>query len=163
MCKKKPFLPALALFALPFRLPLLPASAALVCICALLGHPPLHCSRRLSLPDDWPPCPSAVSLFVGSDMASLRTSRCFRPTKRGFSTSSAALSARRPVELAHDHYPAVASSSSSGKGPLVILHGLFGSKQNWRSLAKSLAQRTSRDVYTLVRLRITFALGQDPV
>ncbi|KAI8076503.1 Alpha/Beta hydrolase protein [Gilbertella persicaria] len=36
-----------------------------------------------------------------------------------------------------------------GKHPLVICHGLFGSKQNWRSLAKHLCQSCQRDVYTL--------------
>jgi len=33
---------------------------------------------------------------------------------------------------------------------LVICHGLFGSKQNWRSLAKAFAQRLGMNVYTLV-------------
>jgi abhydrolase domain-containing protein 11 len=30
--------------------------------------------------------------------------------------------------------------------PLIILHGLFGSKQNWRSLGKSLAQKLESEV-----------------
>ncbi|CAN3485173.1 probable alcohol acetyltransferase [Diutina catenulata] len=33
--------------------------------------------------------------------------------------------------------------------PLVVLHGLFGSKANSRTVAKSLAERLSRNVYTL--------------
>ncbi|CAG8517407.1 10319_t:CDS:10 [Ambispora gerdemannii] len=33
--------------------------------------------------------------------------------------------------------------------PLVILHGLFGSKQNWKSLAKAFAQRLNTRVFTL--------------
>lgn len=33
--------------------------------------------------------------------------------------------------------------------PLIILHGLFGSKQNWRSLAKKLSQLTQQTVFTL--------------
>ncbi|CAG8766234.1 323_t:CDS:2, partial [Dentiscutata heterogama] len=33
--------------------------------------------------------------------------------------------------------------------PLIILHGLFGSKQNWRSLAKVFAQRLNTRVFTL--------------
>ncbi|KAI8138194.1 Alpha/Beta hydrolase protein, partial [Fennellomyces sp. T-0311] len=33
--------------------------------------------------------------------------------------------------------------------PLIVCHGLFGSKQNWRSLGKSMSQRLDRDVYTL--------------
>lgn len=35
------------------------------------------------------------------------------------------------------------------KPPFVILHGLFGSKQNWRSLGKSFASRLQTPVYTL--------------
>ncbi|KAI8367300.1 Alpha/Beta hydrolase protein [Blakeslea trispora] len=35
------------------------------------------------------------------------------------------------------------------KEPLIICHGLFGSKQNWRSLAKSLSQSCQRDVYAI--------------
>ncbi|KAI8804234.1 Alpha/Beta hydrolase protein [Cladochytrium replicatum] len=33
--------------------------------------------------------------------------------------------------------------------PMLILHGLFGSKQNWRSLSKSMAQRLQTNVYAL--------------
>lgn len=54
------------------------------------------------------------------------------------------------VKLAVDRYPKPSEASSS-KGPLVILHGLYGSKQNWRTLAKRLAQGTQSDVYALVR------------
>lgn len=43
------------------------------------------------------------------------------------------------------------AADDSSKAPLVVLHGLFGSKQNWRSLAKGLAQRLGRDIFTLVR------------
>lgn len=33
---------------------------------------------------------------------------------------------------------------------MIICHGLFGSKQNWRSLAKAFAQKLGMNVYTLV-------------
>lgn len=39
------------------------------------------------------------------------------------------------------------SSTTSNPTPLLIFHGLFGSKTNWRSLSKTLAKRTGRDVY----------------
>ncbi|BGP46256.1 hypothetical protein JCM10450v2_002096 [Rhodotorula kratochvilovae] len=43
---------------------------------------------------------------------------------------------------------APAGTTASG-APLVVLHGLYGSKQNWRSLAKGMAARLARDVFTL--------------
>ena len=58
-----------------------------------------------------------------------------------------------PVSLAYDLHRAPSSGSTrQGQGPLVILHGLYGSKQNWRSLSKALAQATGRNVYALVRI-----------
>lgn len=48
------------------------------------------------------------------------------------------------VALAHDAY----GTSETDRGtPLIILHGLFGSATNWRSIAKKLAQRLS--IYAL--------------
>ncbi|XP_077509917.1 sn-1-specific diacylglycerol lipase ABHD11-like isoform X1 [Amblyomma americanum] len=35
------------------------------------------------------------------------------------------------------------------KPPIVILHGLFGSKNNWKSLSKAMVNATKRKVYTL--------------
>ncbi|XP_048839861.1 protein ABHD11 isoform X2 [Brienomyrus brachyistius] len=49
-----------------------------------------------------------------------------------------------PVNLTYDVF--------DGKGtdpPLVFLHGLFGSKSNFHSIAKSLVQRTGRKVLTI--------------
>ncbi|KAJ2787289.1 hypothetical protein GGI15_000839 [Coemansia interrupta] len=39
------------------------------------------------------------------------------------------------------------SESGSTKQPLLILHGLFGSKQNWRAIAKQLTRTLDRDTY----------------
>ena len=55
-----------------------------------------------------------------------------------------------PVKLAYESQLPVAGQSSS-KAPLVVLHGLYGSKQNWRSLAKGMASKLGREVFTLVR------------
>ncbi|KAI7881504.1 Alpha/Beta hydrolase protein [Mucor mucedo] len=35
------------------------------------------------------------------------------------------------------------------KAPLIICHGLFGSKQNWKSLAKNINEQTQSPVYTV--------------
>ncbi|KAM6985707.1 sn-1-specific diacylglycerol lipase ABHD11 [Aplochiton taeniatus] len=53
-------------------------------------------------------------------------------------------SSASPVNLTYDVF--------DGKGentPLVFLHGLFGSKSNFHSIAKSLVQRTGRKVLTI--------------
>ena len=68
---------------------------------------------------------------------------------RAYSSSSS--SSSQPVELSFDLHPAPkVETSAKPSSPLVILHGLYGSKQNWRSLSRGLAQRTGRDVYALV-------------
>ncbi|OCF34688.1 mitochondrial protein [Kwoniella heveanensis CBS 569] len=64
------------------------------------------------------------------------------------SSSSNAPPARQiPIEMAYD---VVEPSEYTAKGQsLVICHGLFGSKQNWRSLAKLFASKLGMPVYTL--------------
>lgn len=37
-------------------------------------------------------------------------------------------------------------TTDPSRSPLVTFHGLFGSKQNWRSISKSLAAKTNRRV-----------------
>lgn len=46
-----------------------------------------------------------------------------------------------PVNLTYDVFDGKGEST-----PLVFLHGLFGSKSNFHSIAKSLVQRTGRKV-----------------
>ncbi|ORX60702.1 alpha/beta-hydrolase [Hesseltinella vesiculosa] len=71
---------------------------------------------------------------------------------RSFTTSC------RPVRLAFDKYSPKQGSQGS---PLVICHGLFGSKQNWTSLCRAAAQRFQRDIYA-VDLRNHGSSPQDP-
>ncbi|KAJ2698382.1 hypothetical protein H4R19_005598 [Coemansia spiralis] len=42
-----------------------------------------------------------------------------------------------------------AAEAPAGRAPLVVVHGLFGSKQNWRAIAKQLARTLGRDVYSV--------------
>ncbi|TYJ57736.1 hypothetical protein B9479_001590 [Cryptococcus floricola] len=54
-----------------------------------------------------------------------------------------------PVELSYDVVePSKPSPEAEGQS-LVICHGLFGSKQNWRSLAKAFAAQLGMPVYAL--------------
>ncbi|XP_031713284.1 sn-1-specific diacylglycerol lipase ABHD11 [Anarrhichthys ocellatus] len=59
------------------------------------------------------------------------------PAVRSASSSS-------PVNLTYDVFDGKGDST-----PLVFLHGLFGSKSNFHSIAKSLVQRTGRKVLTV--------------
>jgi pimeloyl-ACP methyl ester carboxylesterase len=55
-----------------------------------------------------------------------------------------------PVELSYERYPPPADTPcTSSSSALVILHGLFGSKQNWRSLSRAFAQKLGIPVYAL--------------
>lgn len=55
-----------------------------------------------------------------------------------------ASSSASPVNLTYDVFDGKGEST-----PLVFLHGLFGSKSNFHSIAKSLVQRTGRKVLTI--------------
>ncbi|XP_068679261.1 sn-1-specific diacylglycerol lipase ABHD11-like [Montipora capricornis] len=57
------------------------------------------------------------------------------------------LNASSPVRIAYDHTDA--SSDGEDLPPLVILHGLFGSKTNWRTLAKRFHKDTGRKILTI--------------
>jgi len=48
------------------------------------------------------------------------------------------------VRLAYESIDA--TTDGENLPPLVILHGLFGSKQNWRTLAKLFQRETGRQV-----------------
>lgn len=55
-----------------------------------------------------------------------------------------------PVKLAYASYES--TKESSGKtsvAPIMIMHGLFGSKSNWNSLAKAIHQKTNRKLNEL--------------
>ncbi|KAJ1654789.1 hypothetical protein IWQ61_005338 [Dispira simplex] len=53
------------------------------------------------------------------------------------------------VTLAYSMSTPAEPSSASYRRPVVILHGLLGSKQNWNSLSKALAQHIQTEVYSL--------------
>ncbi|KAF8532296.1 alpha/beta-hydrolase [Gautieria morchelliformis] len=54
----------------------------------------------------------------------------------------------QPLELQYERIESPTSGDPVGD-PLVICHGLFGSKQNWRSLSKAFAARLHADIYSL--------------
>ncbi|KAH8421419.1 hypothetical protein KR009_006363 [Drosophila setifemur] len=51
-----------------------------------------------------------------------------------------------PVELSFDVYQ---GEEEPKQAPLLALHGLFGSKQNWRGVSKAMVRRSPRQIYNL--------------
>lgn len=80
-------------------------------------------------------------------LSSPLVSRCYSSTTN-----------RAAVQLAYDHIP----SKASDKTPIVILHGLFGSKLNNRTIGRGLNKNLDRDVF-LVDLRNHGDSPRDPV
>lgn len=82
---------------------------------------------------------------------SLRTSHCYlaklheRPLEQVFKYSRTALSQKiDPVNLAYASYESTKSTNKDEiQPPLLVNHGLFGSKANWNSLCKVFHQQTS--------------------
>lgn len=54
-----------------------------------------------------------------------------------------------PVKLAYASYETMNETKESSKRPVMIMHGLFGSKNNWNSLSKAVHQQTDRKVITI--------------
>ncbi|CUS11925.1 unnamed protein product [Tuber aestivum] len=54
-----------------------------------------------------------------------------------------------PVPLAYHLHPAPIPSAAKNDSPLIVMHGLFGSRQNNHSISKALAKDLNRPVYTL--------------
>ncbi|OCF58129.1 mitochondrial protein [Kwoniella mangroviensis CBS 10435] len=105
--------------------------------------------------------PSRRSIPVVSPIARsfINTARpCLRRQPRPFTSASPCFVKQKhttssppkhviPIDMAFD---VVQPNEVTAKGQsLVICHGLFGSKQNWRSLAKTFASKLGMPVYTL--------------
>ncbi|KZW00193.1 alpha/beta-hydrolase [Exidia glandulosa HHB12029] len=69
-----------------------------------------------------------------------RRLRALEPCRRAFSTHHTV-----KVELSYD----VVHVTEPRTVPLLLIHGLYGSKQNWRSLSKTLSRTLGAPVYAL--------------
>jgi len=54
-----------------------------------------------------------------------------------------------PVPLSFTEVPKPSPQAALSQ-PVVILHGLFGSKQNWKALSKAMASRLNTRVFAVV-------------
>ncbi|KAH8276099.1 hypothetical protein KR044_002167 [Drosophila immigrans] len=52
-----------------------------------------------------------------------------------------------PIAMSYEEFNT--PNTDPQKPPLIILHGLFGCKQNWRSVSKALASKTNRRIFTV--------------
>lgn len=53
------------------------------------------------------------------------------------------------IDLAYASYESTADLNESSHPPLVILHGLLGSKNNWNSMSKAIHRATGRKVISV--------------
>ncbi|KAF9113879.1 hypothetical protein BGX27_000635 [Mortierella sp. AM989] len=68
---------------------------------------------------------------------------------RYLATSTTSPKLLSPVTLAYKENPKPSPQKEARSQPIVILHGLFGSKQNWGALSKALATRLNTRVFAL--------------
>lgn len=63
-----------------------------------------------------------------------------------------------PVKLAYASYESMKGNKDNPKEPIMIMHGLFGSKNNWSTLSKAIHQQTDRkvDTWTSCKMRSTW-------
>ncbi|KAA8586819.1 hypothetical protein FQN60_000655 [Etheostoma spectabile] len=90
---------------------------------------------------------SALCRLIQRGLLSCRPSCRLFPGQQdvcGVAPMVRAASSSSPVNLTYDVFDGKGEST-----PLVFLHGLFGSKSNFHSIAKSLVQRTGRKVLTV--------------
>ncbi|PGH10965.1 hypothetical protein AJ80_07322 [Polytolypa hystricis UAMH7299] len=74
--------------------------------------------------------------------------RCLSRVSRSFSSSAS----KSQLELVHQVWKPQADRPplvSSGCKPIIFMHGLFGSKQNNRSISKLLASQLNTDIFTI--------------
>lgn len=69
--------------------------------------------------------------------------KCFKQISelKNFSTNNQKLNKYETVKLSYNSYETTNTKSESY--PLVVMHGLFGSKQNWKSLCKAIQQKAN--------------------
>ncbi|EHS64445.1 uncharacterized protein PGTG_22259 [Puccinia graminis f. sp. tritici CRL 75-36-700-3] len=118
-------------------------------------------SARTEAPSSWKQRDYHNRASFGSDIGHLKLKSFIRrkndiPTQgqpfyvtTRLASSSSSPSGPGPILLESEKFVPPQSSDHEPHSPIIILHGLFGSKQNWRSLAKRLSQATQKTVFTL--------------
>ncbi|KAN0060439.1 hypothetical protein ACQY0O_007769 [Thecaphora frezii] len=141
--------------SLPRSLPIKPLSPTLRSAHRTSPWRRFHQSARHDAP---PLAPTALVAPLAAVAASILRPARTTLTLRGY-TSSSDPAVRPPhpptgqtVALDYESYHPKPNAEPTGvraPGPIVVCHGLFGSKQNWRSLGRAMAARFGVDVYAL--------------
>ncbi|KAF9354867.1 hypothetical protein BGX26_007252 [Mortierella sp. AD094] len=74
---------------------------------------------------------------------------CAQWSTRYLTTASNPSKSLSPVALAYKENPKPSPQNEAKSRPIVILHGLFGSKQNWGALSKAMASRLNTRVFAV--------------
>ncbi|KAF8983084.1 hypothetical protein BGZ46_010903, partial [Entomortierella lignicola] len=90
---------------------------------------------------------SATSLFQRTTFLNSQFKRAQWSTR--YLATASTSNPLSPVALAFKENPKPSPQNEAKSQPIVILHGLFGSKQNWGSLSKSIASRLNTRVFTV--------------
>ncbi|KAK8752451.1 hypothetical protein OTU49_005685 [Cherax quadricarinatus] len=69
-----------------------------------------------------------------------------QPKNRQLSTKSQGY---EPISMAYTSFQQTGPEKISKEPPVIIMHGLMGSKTNWKSLGKAINAKTGRHVYTV--------------
>ncbi|CAK7904284.1 probable alcohol acetyltransferase [[Candida] anglica] len=107
----------------------------------------MYSLRNLSLP--------AKGFFNRVSIRSVSSQPHYDGTQSSLAQNSAAylgdaLSTDIPsVDLSYDKHSPTKGAGDSDKSPVIIAHGLFGSKTNTRTVAKQLADKLSRDIFCI--------------
>ncbi|CAI2184787.1 455_t:CDS:2 [Funneliformis geosporum] len=119
----------------------------------------------LSTGDKYPPQTIAIHSLTLKDDGMIDEPRVHKMQRIVSVRDSPIIKRKQPFIISNRKHsqnpPEIAKLSLTQYGPpniheksqspnLIILHGLFGSKQNWKSLAKTFAQRLNTHVFTLV-------------
>lgn len=86
---------------------------------------------------------SPCNLLKLSSSKSFRTSYAFL-SLRHFPTNNV-----QPIHMAYTAFEAINQQNKQNETPILILHGLLGSKANWNSMGRQMALNTFRKVITL--------------
>ncbi|XP_047490467.1 protein ABHD11-like isoform X1 [Penaeus chinensis] len=90
-----------------------------------------------------------MNLLKGVIGIHARTMQIHHFTIESFLSKNYTTSRSAAVDMAFTLFQSASPQKTSDKAPVVIMHGLLGSKTNWKGLGKAISSKTGRQVYTV--------------